>query len=154
MAVYTNSSCVNQMSFYFQEQQEKKTQCQRFFKRVDPLTLILEFLSALWYSQKVLWCCLFRQLGSGWLMCPASGSPGRAQGKSIDRGSYVHLLLNASFFDKLSTHQFSGRNKDSWSLLDHSVGYYLYKPLWTNENNSHMLLGISSVWKWRSFSIS
>ena len=69
------------------------------------------------------------------------------KGKALTEDQYVHLLLNASFFDKLSTHQFPGRNKDSWSLLEHSVGYYLYKPLWTNKNNFYMLLGISSVWK-------
>lgn len=119
------------MSFIFKNSRRKHSA--RGFLQDDPLTLILEFLSALWYSQKVLlWCCLFRQLGSGWLMCPVSGSPGRAQGKSIDRGSYVHLLLNV-FLINFQLTNFQVGNKDSWSLLEHSVGYYLYKPLWTNE---------------------
>ena len=40
--------------FVFKSSRSKKHSARGFFKRVDPLTLILGFLSALWYSQKVL----------------------------------------------------------------------------------------------------
>lgn len=56
------------------------------------------------------------------------------KGKALTEDQYVHLLLNASFSDELSPHQFSGRNKDSRSLMEHGVGYYLFKALWTNKN--------------------
>ena len=56
------------------------------------------------------------------------------KGKALTEDQYVHLLLNASFSDELSPHQFSRRNKDSRSLMEHGVGYYLFKPLWTNKN--------------------
>lgn len=37
------------------------------------------------------------------------------KGKALTEDQYVHLLLNASFSDELSPHQFSHRNKDSRS---------------------------------------
>ena len=116
MVVYA-SSCVSQISFCFQTSRREKQQCQKFFKK---LIISLSSLDSYLHSGTA------REFFGSWSNAAHSGTwvvadrwaqqathlegpKGKALAVYPDK--YAHLLLSASFIDKLSTHQLSGRSK-------------------------------------------